>query len=105
MFEDLLNRMRSAGIDPTHASLIADGKLRRFRLPEDRPQSRNGYLTLFDNGDGTFGASFGSWKSGVKDSWFSGRPQRELTQEDRREFARKMAEARAKREREDQQAS
>ncbi|PLY01748.1 MAG: hypothetical protein C0622_06605 [Desulfuromonas sp.] len=100
MFEELISAMQAAGIDPAHAPLIADGKLRRFRLPEDSRQSRNGFITLFDNGDGTHGASFGNWKTGVKESWFSGRPHRELTREERREYARKMAEARAKQEEE-----
>lgn len=96
MFEDLKVAMSVAGIDPANAPLIADGKLRRFRLPEDRPQSKNGYITLFDNGDGTHGASFGSWKHDIRETWFSGKPHKELTKEERREYAQRMAKARDK---------
>ena len=103
MFEELKSAMLAAGINPAHASFIADGHLRRFRLPGDRPQAKSGYLTLFDNGDGSFGASFGSWKHGIKDTWFSGKPQRELTAEERRQYARRMAEAKAKQQEEQKQ--
>jgi len=96
MFDDLKNAMTAAGIATDKAPFIADGKLRRFRLPEDRPQSKNGYLTLFDNGDGTHGASFGSWKHGIKETWFSGKPHKELTADERREYAKRMTAARAK---------
>jgi len=96
MFDDLKAAMSAAGIGPDNVPMIPDGRLRRFRLPEDSPKSKNGYITLFDNGDGTYGASFGSWKHGIKETWFSGRPRRELTQEERRAYAQKMAAARAK---------
>jgi putative DNA primase/helicase len=100
MFDKLKDAMRQAGVDPANAPLTADGKLRRFRLPEDRPKSKNGYITLFDNGDGTHGASFGSWKYGIKETWFSGRPYKQLTAEEKREFAQKMAAAKARQEEE-----
>ena len=88
--------MIAAGVDPTHAPLIADGKLRRFRLPEDRPQSKNEYITLFDNNDGSHGASFGSWKHDIRETWFSGKPQRELSSAEHREYAQRMVEQRRK---------
>ncbi len=88
--------MIAAGVDPTQAPLIADGRLRRFRLPEDRPQSKNGYITLFDNGDGSHGASFGSWKHDIRETWFSGKPHRELSSTERREYVQRMAEQRHK---------
>lgn len=96
MFDDLKNAMSAAGIDPANAPMIADGKLRRFRLPEDHPRSKNGYITLFDNGDGSHGASFGSWRYSIKETWFSGKPHKELTIEERREYAQRMNAARAK---------
>lgn len=96
MFDNLKNTMSAAGVNPANAPLIADGKLRRFRLPEDRPQSKNGYIILFDNGDGSYGASFGSWKQGIRDTWFSGKPHRELSSAERRESAQKIVEQRRK---------
>ena len=94
MFSELKAAMTNSGIDPANATMIADGKLRRFHLPSDRRESRNGYLTLHDNGDGTYGACFGSWKHGIKETWFSGKPQREMTTAERREYAKKMEERR-----------
>ena len=100
MFSGLIEAMRAAGVAPDNATLIADGKLRRFRLPEDKPKAKSAYITLFDNGDGTHGASFGSWKHGIKETWFSGKPHKELTAEEKGQFAQKMAAAKAKQEEE-----
>lgn len=86
--------MAAAGIDPAHAPMIADGRLRRFYLPSDRRESRNGYITIHDNGDGTYGAAFGSWKHGIKETWFSGQPQREMSAAERREYAKNMEQRR-----------
>ncbi|MBW2185878.1 MAG: toprim domain-containing protein [Deltaproteobacteria bacterium] len=103
MFSELNAAMSNSGIDPTNAPMIADGKLRRFYLPSDRKQSKNGYLTLHDNGDGTYGACFGSWKHGIKETWFNGKPQREMSKAERREYAQKMAERRRQQEEEQRQ--
>lgn len=103
MFNDLKSTMSAAGVNPANAPLIADGKLRRFRLPEDRPQSKNGYIILFDNGDGSYGASFGSWKHDIRETWFSGKPHRELTPEERRDYLQRMAEQRRRQAEERQQ--
>ena len=101
MFSELIAAMHNSGIDPTHAPMVADGRLRRFYLPSDRKQSKNGYITLHNNGDGTYGACFGSWKQGIKETWFSGKPQRELSKAEKQEYAKKMAERR--RQQEDEQ--
>lgn len=103
MFSGLIDAMRAAGISPAdELPLHPDGKIRRFRLGGDRPRTLNGYVTIFDNGDGSYGASFGSWKHGIKETWFSGKPRHELTPAERREYARKMAAAKAEREAEEQ---
>lgn len=96
MFEALHNAMTAAGIDPAHAPMIADGQLRRFRLPEDRLKSKNGYITVFDNGDGSHGASFGSWKYNIKETWFSGKVQQQTTSAERTEFSKRMVAAKRK---------
>ena len=62
----------------------------------DRPQAKNAYVVLFDNNDGSHGASFGSWKHGIRETWFSGKPSRELSREERRAYAQRMAEQRRK---------
>ncbi|MDY0185564.1 MAG: toprim domain-containing protein [Desulfuromonadaceae bacterium] len=104
MFEDLVESMQAVGVHPADSlPLHADGKLRRFRLDGDKPQTLNGYVTIFDNSDGSYGACFGSWKHGIKENWFSGKPRRELTLAERREYAQKMAEAREKQDAEQRQ--
>lgn len=103
MFDDLKNAMSAAGVKPANAPLIADGILRRFRLPEDRPQSKNGYIILFDNGEGSHGASFGSWKHNIRETWFSGKPHRELDLDERRKYSQRMEEQRSKQAKEQSQ--
>ncbi len=100
----LTSAMKAAGIHPAGAPpLVADGRLRRFALDGDKPRTLNGWITLHDNGDGSHGAAFGNWKTGIKSTWFSGSPRQELTPAERREYAKRMAEARAKQEAEQRQ--
>ena len=100
----LIAAMNAAGIYPAGSPpLVADGRLRRFAVDGDKPRALNGWITLHDNGDGSHGAAFGNWKTGIKSTWFSGSPRQELTPAQRREYARKMAEARAKQEAEQRQ--
>ncbi len=100
MFEGLIEAMRAAGIDPANAPLIADGRMRRWRAPEDSPGTKNCFVRIYDNCDGTFGAHFGNWKQAIDEKWFSGKPHKEQTAEEKRQFAQKMAAAKAKQEEE-----
>lgn len=100
--DDLRAAMAAAGIDPANAPMVADGRLRRFHLPGDSRESRNGHIVIHDNGDGTYGAAFGSWKHGSKHTWFSGKPQRELTTAEKREYAQKMGQRRRQHQQEQQ---
>ncbi|MDD3801454.1 MAG: toprim domain-containing protein [Desulfuromonas thiophila] len=92
--DDLRAAMAAAGIDPANAPMVADGRLRRFHLSGDSRESKNGYLTLFNNGDGSYGASYGSWKLGIRKKWHSGKPQRELTTAEKRAYAQMMEQRR-----------
>ena len=95
MFPDLSDAVTAAGINPAEPlPQIADGRVRRFSVEGDRPRVRNGWLQIFDNGDGTRGASFGDWKRGIRGTWHSGKPHRELTAAEKRAYAEKMAEDR-----------
>jgi putative DNA primase/helicase len=60
--------MASACLQP-HKPLevIADGRIRRFRLTGDKSGSRNGWVVMHD-GPVAFGA-FGSWKTGEQYPW------------------------------------
>ncbi len=93
MFDDLRQAMIAAGIDPAHAPLVADGRLRRFHLPSDRRGADNAWIVLHDNGDGSFGAAFGNWKTGQRSTWHSRGADR-LSAAERADFARRMSEAR-----------
>ena len=57
--------MMAAGIEPP-AELIADGTVRRFDVPGDKTQSKNGWYVLFS--DPPAGA-FGCWKRGIRETW------------------------------------
>lgn len=95
MFSELIAAMQASGLDPTNAPLVADGMLKRFRIEGDKPRTLNGWIVLHDNGDGTHGAAFGSWKNpGERFTWHSKKER--VTAADRAEFARKMKEARTK---------
>lgn len=95
MFEELRAAMTAAGIDPNAAPLIADGRLRRFRLPTDKRGADNAWIVLHDNGDGSHGAAFGNWKTGERYNWHSRGAER-LTSAERADFAGRMREARRK---------
>ena len=45
---------------------LADGTIHRFRVPEDKPGSLNGWYVLYL--DGIASGAFGSWKAGGADS-------------------------------------
>ena len=49
--------------------IIADGKIHRFHVEDDKPGKRNGWYCFF--GDSIPAGSYGSWKLGHKYSWCS----------------------------------
>jgi putative DNA primase/helicase len=51
---------------------IADGSIHRFRVPEDKPGTLNGWYLLFV--DGIASGAFGSWKAGESHTWSSRKP-------------------------------
>ena len=85
----LLDAMRSHGID-TDAEIVADGKIHRFHVKGDRRGSRNGWLIA--HCDDKPAGAFGSMKEGTKYTW-SAQGATELTPEQRREWKRKMEQA------------
>lgn len=94
MFSELIAAMQAAGIAPTSAPIIADGLPKRFWIEGDKPRTTNGWIVLYDNGDGTHGAAFGTWKNpGERFTWHSKKAQ---TAAERAEFTQRMKEARRK---------
>ncbi|WP_285410099.1 toprim domain-containing protein [Pseudomonas sp. FR229a] len=71
-----------------------DGEIHRFRVPEDKPGSLNGWYVLYL--DGIASGAFGSWKAGGASTWCSRDPvdAREAAQiRERVELARRQREA------------
>jgi putative DNA primase/helicase len=71
-----------------------DGAIHRFRVPEDKPGSLNGWYVLYL--DGIASGAFGSWKAGGASTWCSREPvdAREAAQiRERVELARRQREA------------
>ncbi|EJM25140.1 hypothetical protein PMI22_00486 [Pseudomonas sp. GM21] len=73
---------------------IPDGAIHRFRVPDDKPGSLNGWYVLYL--DGIASGAFGSWKSGGSSTWSCREPadHREAEQlRQRIEQARQQREA------------
>ncbi len=51
---------------------IPDGNIHRFRVPEDKPNTSNGWYVLYL--DGIASGAFGSWKAGSSSTWSSRKP-------------------------------
>ncbi|EZI29602.1 toprim domain-containing protein [Pseudomonas extremaustralis] len=51
---------------------VPDGAIHRFRVPEDKPGTLNGWYVLYL--DGIASGAFGSWKSGSASTWCSREP-------------------------------
>lgn len=51
---------------------IADGAIHRFRVPEDKPNTLNGWYVLY--ADGIASGAFGSWREGSTRTWSSRKP-------------------------------
>ena len=50
----------------------SDGNIHRFRVPDDKPGTLNGWYVLYL--DGIASAAFGSWKTGGASTWCSREP-------------------------------
>ena len=73
---------------------VPDGAIHRFRVPDDKPGTRNGWYVLYL--DGIASGAFGSWKTGGTNTWSSRNPadHREAKQVRQRiEQARQQREA------------
>ncbi|MGY8822158.1 MAG: toprim domain-containing protein [Pseudomonadales bacterium] len=51
---------------------VADGTIHRFRVPDDKPGTLNGWYVL--HLDGIASGAFGSWKAGGSSTWSSRKP-------------------------------
>lgn len=55
----------------TQSVIVADGRIHRFHVEEDKPGTRNGWYTL--HADRVAAGAFGSWRLGVRKAWRSDR--------------------------------
>lgn len=92
--------MAEAGLE-THADIIPDGRLHRFYVERYRHRSRNGWYVL--HMDGVPAGAFGSWKSGVSQTWCA-KSQESLTPVERHAFKARMEAARRQK-KEEQEAT
>lgn len=93
---DFADAARNAGLE-IHGHIIADGKIQRCRMGDDKPGKKNGWYVL--HLDGVPAGCFGSWKDGVPHNWCAKRED-ELTPAETTENLRRISEARALREKE-----
>ena len=99
--------MRDAGVEPVFKrgqgiefGLSRAGKPHRFQVSGDRNGTMNGWYVLF--GDGIPAGEFGSWKSGIRQTWCA-KGYDELSDDERQQIAVRMAEAKAAREAEERE--
>lgn len=76
---------------------VPDGAIHRFRVPDDKPGSLNGWYCLF--ADGIASGAFGSWKSGSASTWCSREP---LDAREAEQVRQRIEQARRQREAEQQ---
>jgi len=96
-----IDHMRAHGIGPADpAEIIADDKRRRYRIEGDKPKKRNGTYQLKIDGDGFAVGWCQSFKEGETRPWHS-RVGKKLSDEEKAEFKRRAAEAKAAREAEE----
>lgn len=87
---DMLDAMRSNGIEPTDPGVIvADGVIHRFRAEGDRAGTRNGWCVLRP----TFGVA-GSWKTGASCTW-SSKSTSSMSRSEKDELYRSIRESKA----------
>lgn len=73
--------MRAAGCAPQEPHVVAfTGRLIRFRVEGDKAGSNNGWCVFYR--DSLPAGAFGSWKSGVSETWCA-KPEQELTDAER----------------------
>lgn len=88
-----LDAMQRAGVG-TPPRLVADGRIHRFVGDGDKPGKANAWYVLHVDGGRPAGA-YGSWRTDVSETWCSG-DAGDLSDAERAELRRQVAEARRK---------
>ena len=90
---DFLAAMASAGIR-TKDKVAPSTKIIRFHVEGDKNGSKNGWMVFHE--DHPASGAFGSYRFGRSETWSVDKPER-MSQEDRAELQRRMAETRRQR--------
>jgi putative DNA primase/helicase len=92
---DFIDHMRASGIGPADpAEIIDDDKPHRYRLEGDKTKQRNGSYQLGAQADGFAFGWCRSFKEGVTYNWHT-KATRKASEQERAEWKRKAAEAKA----------
>jgi len=98
--QEFIEALCAAGCDPESQSDIqATGKIIRFQISGDKNGTRNGRCQLWVESEDFASAWFMNMREGVKHTWHS-KANRKLTDEERREYARKREAEKKRRQRE-----
>jgi predicted P-loop ATPase/phage/plasmid primase-like uncharacterized protein len=105
LIAQILDAMRSAGCAPHDPRVVVFGPpkaglVHRYRVDGDKSGSANGWFIFYD--DGIPAGAFGSWKTGVTESWCAQR-EHELSAADRAQRDRHLADAKAARAKQEKQ--
>ena len=100
-----MDAMRAAGCAPHDPRVVAfgppkAGPVHRYRVDGDKSGSANGWFIFYD--DGVPAGAFGSWKSGITESWCAKR-EHELSDAERSQRDRHLSAAKAERAKQEQQ--
>lgn len=91
MEEKLLNAMRAVGLEPVKHSIVADGRIHRYRVEGDKPGSVNGWYVAHLSPIPI--ATFGSWRTGETHS-FRDTDAKSITRAERADLRQKNYEMR-----------
>lgn len=86
----LAEDMRAHGLEPNKHTIIADGRIHRYRVDADKPGSCNGWYVLHLLPIPS--AAFGSWRTGETHT-FSDPDARPINRAERAEMLKKMGDA------------
>lgn len=90
-----LDAMRASDCEPHDASVVTfDGVLHRYRIAGEKAGSENGWFVFY--ADKLPAGAFGSWKSGLAETWCVKREQ-ELTPAEREQRTQQFADIKQKR--------
>ena len=104
LLSQILDAMRAAGCAPHDPHKVVFGPpqsspMHRYRIDGDKSGTANGWFIFYD--DGIPAGAFGSWKSGITETWCAKRDH-ELTDAERAQRDKQLSDAKARRAQQEQ---